>query len=248
MRLFVLHVVAVALFAAPAGAQQAQDEVRDLLEKAIKAQGGEALLSKHQAGTIKAKGTIEIAGAVPIEQTISYQLPNKFRDESMLNINGMEIRTVAVFDGKKGGIEVNGKKVDLGDKVDDALRNAAQLLPMSKLVPLRDKSFELSSAGEVQVNGKPAVGIRAVKKGQPDVTMYFGKSNYLLVKIEYRTVDIMSGQEVTEERIITEYKTVDGIPQPAKVLLNRDGKKLLEAEILEVRSLEKLDDGIFTVP
>ena len=52
---------------------------------------------------------------------------------------------------------------------------------------------------------------------------------------------------MSEERIVTEYgKNKDGVPVPKTVLVKRDGKKLLEAEILEVEMLESIDDGEFT--
>ena len=177
-----------------------------------------AYLSKHTAATVKAKGTIDVAGGADIVQEISTQLPNKLRDESTITINGMEIKTLTIFDGKKGVLEVNGKKLDLGAKLQDALREAATLLPIATLVPLRDKAYELSVVGEAQVNGKPAVGIRAAKKGQPDVTLYFDKKSYLLAKTEHRTTDFASGQEQTEERLITEYaKDADGRPTPKRL-------------------------------
>jgi hypothetical protein len=250
MRLIALPLVA-GLVVGLAGAQQSQDEARAILEKAITAEGGEAFLKKYQAATIKSKGTIDVPGLgnSEIVQEISFQLPNKFRDESTLDVNGMQLKLLTVFDGKKGFVEVNGQKPDLGDKLQDTLREAAQLLPVSSLVPLRDKAYELSVIGEAQVNGKPAIGIRAAKKGQRDVSIYFDKKSHLLVKVEHRTTDLMSGQELTQERIFTEFgKDEDGRPTPKRLVINRDGKKFLEAEIVETKHFEKLDDGMFMVP
>ena len=36
--------------------------------------------------------------------------------------------------------------------------------------------------------------------------------------------------------------------QPKKILMNRDGKKFLEAEIVELKVYEKLDDSEFKLP
>jgi len=243
-----LQIMAVGLFAGLAAAGQAQDEARAILEKAIKARGGEADLTKYKAGTIKAKGRIEILDGVDFSQEITYLLPGKFRDEMSMEIKGNQIRTVTVFDGTKGVLEVNGKKVDLGDKLTDPLKDAAAMLEAHRLVPLRDKAYELAPAGEVEVNGKPALGIRVTKKGQRDFTLFFDKGSHLLVKVEGRTVDVASGQEVTQERIITEYHKVDGRPQVKRILMNRDGKKFMEAEVTEAKEFEKVDEGQFKLP
>src|SRR5437660_1549913 len=86
MRLLTLQIIAVGLFAGAAGAGPTQDEARAILAKAIQAQGGEEALTKYQAGTIKAKGHIEILGGFDFTQEISYQLPNKMREEVSFEI------------------------------------------------------------------------------------------------------------------------------------------------------------------
>ena len=58
----------------------------------------------------------------------------------------------------------------------------------------------------------------------------------------------MSGQEITEERFITEYQELNGQKVAKKVELQRDGKAFIELEILEVQMLEKLDDSEFARP
>ena len=57
-----------------------------------------------------------------------------------------------------------------------------------------------------------------------------------------------SGEDVAEERIILEYQDVNGLKSAKKVLINRDGKKFTEAEVLDVKFLDKLDDAEFVKP
>jgi len=92
---------------------------------------------------------------------------------------------------------------------------------------------QLSALGEIKVEGKPAVGVRVASKGHKDVNLYFDKQNGLLVKIEHRTVDFQSGQEVNEERVLTEYKDVDGRKLPGRVEV-RYGDKVYA--VLDVNS------------
>jgi len=98
------------------------------------------------------------------------------------------------------------------------------------------------------VEGKAAVGVRVASKGRKDISLYFNKETGLLAKVEHRTIDPMNGNEITEERIITEYTKTDGVPTPKKVTVNHDGNKYMEVEILETKRLEKLEDSEFAKP
>ena len=247
MRLCAVPLAAATLFVGLAGAQEGQNEARAIVEKAIKAHGGEAHLTKRTAATLKTKGRIEIMGGFDFTQEMRYQLPDKFRDDLEFEIMGVQIRSTTIYNGGKATLQVNDKKVDL-PKLADEIKEGLSLIQAGRLVPLRDKAYSLSVVGDSDVNGKPAVGVRISKGGQRDVTLYFDKKTSLITKMERRAIDLMSEQEITEERIITEYRKVDGVPQPMKMILNRDGKKFMEAEIVEMREHEKLDDSEFKLP
>jgi hypothetical protein len=92
------------------------------------------------------------------------------------------------------------------------------------------------------------VGVRVSSKGHKDINLFFDKNSGLLVKVEYRTFDLNSKQEINEERIITEYQNKDGLKVAKKAIVNRDGKKYIEAEVLEVKYLDDIDDTQFSKP
>jgi len=160
----------------------------------------------------------------------------------------MTISVETRVNGDKVSITANGNDVPMTDSIKAAMKDVQHVIKVARLSALvKDKGYELSSAGEAKVNDAPAVGVRVSMKGQKDVTLYFDKKTNLLAKVEHRTVDAMTGNEVTEERIITEYqKSPEGLPAPKKVVVKRDGKDYLTAEVLEFKFLEKLDDSEFT--
>ncbi len=229
-----------------AGSVRAGDDEKAIVEKAIKAHGGEEKLTKFKGGTMKAKGKADTpAGEIEFSQESAYMLPDKVKEVSEFEVMGKKVKTVMLINGDKASIEVNGKDVPLKDELKESIKEGIQRLQIARLVPLRDKKFELSLVGESKVLDKPAIGLRVSAKGMKDVNLYFDKKSGLLVKVEARTLDLMTGQEVTEERIISEYKTVDGMAVPQKVIVNRDGKKYLELSIEEAKFLEKVDDAEF---
>jgi len=232
-----------------AGVIRAEDDPKAIVEKAIKAHGGAEKLMKYKASRMKGKGKVDTpVGELEFTQESAAMLPDKIKEVSEFEVMGQKVRTVTLINGDKASIEANGKEVPLKDEIKDAIREGVKQLQVARLVPLRDKKFELSLVGETKVLDKPAVTIRVVAKGMKDVNLSFDKKSGLLVKVEARKLDPMNGQEVTEERIVSEYKTQDGMAIPQKVLINRDGKKYLELTIEEVKYLDKIDDSEFSKP
>jgi len=250
MRAMILSLVSFGLFLAGSSALQAQDDLRAVIDKAIKAQGGEERINKHKAGTSKSKGTVDVQGmTIDFTEEASFHLPNKVRSAQQLDIMGNPVKIIVGFDGDKAWLNVNGKDIDMMlDKIADLMHEQIYLSEVTRLTTLKDKKFELSSLGEAKVQDKPAVGIRVVSKGHRDINLFFDKESGLMVKIEHRTVDLNTQQELNEERIITEFQDKDGVKEPKKAIINRDGKKYIDVEILEVKYQDDIDDTQFSKP
>ena len=240
--------VAVLIAASP-GVRAADDDPKAIIAKAIKAHGGEEFLTKNKAARAQNKGKISIPGVGDAEftQELAYMLPDKVKDSLELSIAGQKIGVVTIMNGDKISIEAAGKAVEITDSIKTAMKDVTYIMAMSRLTPLlKDKGYELSIFGEAKVEDKPAIGVRVAFKDRKDVTLFFDKKTGLLAKIEHRTLDSGTGNEVNEERIILEYKNnKDGIPLPKKVLVKHDGKTFLEAESVEFAFLETIDESEF---
>jgi hypothetical protein len=242
---------AVVLVACAPAARAADDDPKDIVAKAVKAHGGEEFLTKHQAvqGKEKGKITLPCVGDVEFTEESSYMLPDKFRQTFEMEVMKQKFRFMILVADGKTSVEAtaNGQKIDVGDNIKDAFKDVPHVLRVGHLAPLlKDKGFELSLIGEDKVEGKKVVGVRVTMKGQKDVSLFFDKETWLLAKMEYRSTDPSTGNEINEERFITEYeKNKDGIPLPKKTVVKHDGKQFLESELVEMKYLEKLDDSEF---
>jgi hypothetical protein len=240
---------AIGLIALGTNLRAADDQPKDVIAKAIKAHGGEEFLTKNKAAISKGKGKITIPGVgnVDFAQETAFMLPDKLKESLEISINGQNLSLITLVNGDNYSIEANGTAVDLDDTMKETLKNVSHMLKLGRLVALTtDKGFELSLIGEDKVEDKPAIGIRVVCKGKKDINLFFDKVTHLLVKLEYRTNDPFTKNEINEERIIAEYsKDKDGVPKPKKVIVKHDSKTFLELEISEVEFLEKLDDSQF---
>jgi hypothetical protein len=246
-RLLTASLSAVVLLAF-APSVRAADDPKEIIAKAIKAHGGEEFLTKNKAAQLKSKGKINIPGAGELDYTqdAAYMLPDKFRDTMELKVMGQNLTVLTLINGDKVTLELNGMDIPGADKVKESMKTMGHVLHVARLVPLKEKGFELSLIGEDKVEGKKVVGVRVSKKDHKDVSLYFDKETGLMAKMEFKSVAPGTEMEVTEERIIMEYeKTKDGIPFGKKILIKHDGKTFLEGEVTEIKHFEKLDDSEF---
>jgi hypothetical protein len=229
------------------GAGAADSDVSAIIDKAIKAHGGAEKLALEPPIHTKGRGTINVGGGTDFTVESTMQ-SGKIRGVVQMSIAGQEVTLITVFDGVKAWQKVNGEtKEQAGDLLDDARENA-YVARLRRLAFLKDKSLELSPLGEAKVNDRPAVGIKVVSKGHRDVNLYFDKESGLLAKTTRRMLDATTQQEISEEWIVQERQEVDGMKVPRKILLNHDGKKFMEAEIVEVKFLEKVAPDEFAEP
>ncbi len=251
MRRTLLPLLAAAVLVGPAAADPAPDDAAiAVINKAIKAHGGEEALTKYKAVQASSKGKITLPGVgeVDFTQEVATMLPDKVKETMHLDIDGKQITIVTLMNGDVVSIEAAGKDVPITDEIKMALKEAQYLMKVVKFVPLlKDKSYELSLIGEDKVEGKPVVGVLVKSKDHKDVSLFFDKETGLLAKLEHRTAERTTGKEVTEERIVVSYgdKGKEGIPLPKEVLIKHDGETFMKAEVVEASVLESLDDSTF---
>ena len=217
MRSSVVLTLIVSGFLGFVGNASADAETQALIEKAIKAHGGQEKLSAEKTIQSKTKGTLEILSGLPFTQEITIQAPKQLKEVMDLDINGMKITVTTVFNDGKAWIVANGKEIEVTDKLMEELKEGVYKAEVMRLINLNDKKYDVSSLGEVTVNDKKALGVKVASKGHRDINIYFDKETGLIAKVEGQALDSMTMQEVAEERIITEYQDVDGHKVAKKV-------------------------------
>lgn len=220
-----------------------------ILDKAIKALGGEEKLAGIKATSMKSKGKLIFDGN---ENTFDLQSTNKGLEHShgefQGEFGGMKIVGVTVLAGNKGWRKFND--MDPMEMDENALANEKhnhhlQVLPMA-LQTLKKKEFKLEAAPEEKVKEKPAVGIK-VTVGDKHFHVYFDKESGMLVKM-IATVAGFDGAEFVQETYYSDYKDVNGVKIAHKVASHRDGQPFIEQTIEEFKILDKVDDKLFDEP
>jgi hypothetical protein len=240
--------VTAAVVVVPARADE-QTEARKVIDKAITAYGGAEVLAKH-ALTTKMKGKFYGLGeAIEYTGTVYGHPPDRCRIELKMTVMDKPFRFIQAASGGKGWLSVNGMVQDMPKEVLAEFMEALYLQEVSQLVCLTGKEYKLSLLGEVQVDKRPAVGIRIERKDRRDINLFFDKESGLVVKSERRVKDPMAGeQEFTEVSYLRDYRKVGSALIPFKTEVKRDGKPYLDGQTVEFTASDKLDDGLFVKP
>ncbi len=247
---FVLPITVFCCAAVLGSAARAEDETRAIVEKAIKAHGGAEKLAKQKKAALqsKGKGKVHQLGGIDITMEVLAQ-DGKARQIIEGEVANTKFKQIVLFDGKKIQIFINGMEIKLGDKkTDEEIREKVYAEKLTGLVFLKDKGIKLSLLGEVKVKDRPALGVRVSSEGHRDVNLFFDKEKGLLVKTEMRNIDLQSGEEKTEEKILSDYKEFDGFLIPKHITVLHDGKENVTLEIEEAKVVDSLDEDTFTKP
>jgi hypothetical protein len=250
MRTYCFLTALVVLSFARAASADDNAETKPILDKAIKALGGEERLGKIKALAWHRKLKLLPPPDTRLTSTerCYVQSPGRFRYE----FEGEEPvnkrhQTVTVVDGNRGWKMKYGRTEELDKKeLAHLKRHLAFELSMRTLQPLKDKAIKLSPAGEAKVDNRPAVGIQVTSPGEPVYWVYFDKVSGLPVKhMEKESVD---SQELISATLFGDYKEVEGIKVAMKLSHRLDDSFDYEEEIIDLKFLDKLDDKLFAKP
>jgi hypothetical protein len=231
---------------------QADDQAEGLalIDKAIKAAGGEDKLTKLQSVTWKAKGRVEDDNAqitFVLEGTM--QAVDKHRLEAEATRDGMTMKGVLILNGEKAWQQDNNRNEEVPEEVAKLITGVFRALRSAQLLtPLKDKAYKLSPLGEVKVGDRPALGVKIMHAEQREFDVFFDKETGLLSKCGMRVPDRPGGQEVDWEFLFSEFKDIEGLKHFTTITMQREGKKLFVMELSEVKPQEKVDESLFAKP
>src|ERR1043166_5554028 len=217
------------------------DDARAIINKAIKAGGGEKKLAAFESTIMKEKGTYYGMGdGHAYTSVIHMKRPDK-----------MKMEIVGVFtlcvDGEKGWTKSDKGVTDMG-KDEIASQQIGQKAGwIMSLLPLKEKEYTVKVEGKAKVNDMDTTIVQVSRKDYPTVSLYFDSKTDHLVKSKFKTMSSEQKKEVTAEFYFSEFKAVDGATMPHRMVLKHDDKLYVEADVTEMKAA-KLDDKVFAKP
>jgi hypothetical protein len=250
MKRFLGAALAVSFVCVTGGLSRADDkDATPILDKAIKAMGGEEKLSKITAYTTKVKGTISFGGNDnEFTAKATHEGLDHYRSEFEGKFGDNDVKGTTVLNGDKGWRKFGENDMELdGDAVTNEKRTIYLSMVPSLIVLAKSKGFKTEAAGEEKVGDKPAAVVKVTGPDTKDFKLFFDKESGLPVKM-VATVVGFDGNEFTQETTYENYKDFDGIKKATKTEAKRDGEKFVSTELTEFKVLDKVAPDTFAQP
>jgi hypothetical protein len=241
--------IAVVLGAPGMAARAQEPRPEEIIDKAIRAHGGEEKLAGLSAFTVKERMVYPDAAAWDTQ--IVVQLPGRYRSERTVSSGGKSSTSLIVFDGEQGWMKMN----DVVTPYPRALFASfwKYTIPYEgprSILRLRARqknpACQFTTSGEGTVEGRPAVGLRMKLEGGPEEAWYFDKQTGLLLKKEQRTKRF-EGEDNVVETLYGDYQNFEGFPMARKVTSQRDGKLSYTTELIDFH-VASTSEGAFAKP
>lgn len=224
-------------------------DAKAVLDKAIKALGGEEKLGKIRAFTWTSKVTITFGDNENVLTSVSTSEGlDRYRAEVDGEFNGNPFTAVVVLDGDKGWRKFGDMVMEMdADSVANEKRTLYLQAASSLVVPLKGNGFKVESDGEEKVGDNPADVLKVTGPDGKDFRLFIDKESGLPVK-QVATVAGFMGEEFTQETTYGGYKDFDGVKRATKAESKRDGMPFVVVEIQEFKVLPSTDASTFAEP
>lgn len=239
-------VVAEAAPTAAATAPTAPITIDDLLTKMIAAYGGEENLRKHKSSLATVEVDLENQG-VMAKGTISARAPNQSASEMTFTALGKKLGSMnSYFDGTGGGEMVSfapaetysGKRLEdikAGSDFYDVLnwKKNYQKITFKKMGKVGDEEVYIIE--------------RKNEKGTP-VTDYISTKSFLVLRRDSIVANETAGIELPQTEQFSDYRNVDGVMVPFKLVSNNIANGDIVVRILDLKFDVDIPDTVFHKP
>jgi hypothetical protein len=249
-RFHVAILVSVFVFCSGRMVSADEKDIQAILDKAVKALGGEEKLTKIEAAVWKGKGKIIIGDNQEHEftsQTIAQGF-DRFRSELDVDgVFGRQLRMLAVLNRDKVWLSVGGMALKPNHALAGLKRSAYLALIPITVVPLKGPGFKVQAAGEEQVAGEPALVTKVTCPDGSEMAISFDKNSGRPVKAVGK-VFALDDREVMQETTYSVYKNFGGIHVATSLEVKIDGKPYRRQELTEFKVLDKVEPSTFSTP
>lgn len=237
-----------------AGEKSDDERLKRLVEKVLKAHGGEDTLGGIKAFTLKLRDAKPAGKAGTTEYFV--QLPDRFRMENGTERDAAkDIHIILGPDGVRNWKKQTDGKITevryLGlEAPPEYWLDYVKFLGPRKVLRLKDHDYQLKLLEEIKVCDRPAIAIELTKSAPQfkiSLKMYFDKESGLLVEEENVLQKSMT--------LLSDYKQIDGVMVPSltreahDVEIGRGVARMSnKQELVEFKVVEKLDAKLFEQP
>ncbi len=240
----------VVVVGAPAFASNAladDKEGKEILQRVMKAVGGERSLARFKAPMLWMERGRYYGGGGGEGRPFVAQYAARWPDWYRQEIEGAFAITAS---GKKAWVSraAGGVQKLAGARLAERLKRVRAAWAR-RLFPLTDKSYKLSRIDGVEVDGRATVGLKASHSDGRDIKFFFDEKTYLIAKIEMEVLTSGDGAaSISSEAFFTDHRYFGGVKMPSKMKLLYDKKLYVETETVDYKIFATVDPGLFKEP
>jgi hypothetical protein len=243
-------VVAALALVVGTAAVRADDQavIQRIVDKAIKAAGGEAKLKKFRA-TVWRNHCLVYGPAGVVESAGEYALDtlDRYRSDVTTTDHGRTSRRITVQCGRKCWVSDNGNTVAVSKSyLKGVMAGNFSVVMANNPANLKNHALKLSLVDPIKIGDRLAVGLMVVHPKGPVVTLYFDQEKGLVLKAV--SSDFEGGRRVVHETVYTYHREVQGVWIPFKASTFENGRLASEMQLLEIRMKDRLDPKLFARP
>lgn len=238
-----------------ASATVARADVKDVLDKAVDAYGSKEDRAKYKGEKSTYTGDMALMGSTITVEGTNTTAKGKARSDVDLTVGGQKLKIKQVSDGTKAAIVVTVGTTEMKPPVSDAqqdeLKLTAYMTEIMTIDGLRDeKRFTVKALPDEEVDKKKAdvLEVMVVPLGKT-LKLYLDKETHLVTMV--RREGLIPGDPSEKkgqlETRLSEYKKIDGLMAPMKIVVTVDGADFLTAKVTDHTHLEKVDDKEFAI-
>jgi len=256
MRLAYLLILPLILWF-PAAALRADDppaKAKELLEKALRAHGGETAMVKLLTAEWSGRGLAYRNGdeehAIPFYADWQAALPSRCRYVFKFRGLGANLPVITALDGDKAWRSYGDTRggEDLVEKRLKEEQEDAYALYVARLVPLLSGDFKLTPLPIGGREGRYVLGLKVEQAGHRPNYLYFDKRTGYLSHQERTVYDVEQHKELLQTTTYQNFKPLGGAILPQSHTIKRGGKLFMELEISKVEPKQALDEKLFIKP
>ena len=228
-------ILILALMSAPGYSQT----TKDILAKYIEAQGGAKALAAVKDTTVN--GTMDITQMGMTGTLTMYQKePNKMR----MDIEVMGMLITQAFDGEVAWMvnPATGATEQMPENMTKEFKR--QALGNGALLNPEKFGIKYDFTGKEKIDDKEYLVLTQTTAEGHVTTIWIDPATYLAYKTKGKTLGD-TGEEVTAESILGDYKKVDGVIMAHSMTTYRDGQEYVRITLTKVAFNSGLEDSFF---
>jgi hypothetical protein len=220
---------------------ESERKAKEILQQAVEALGGYAYLRVEDM--VRSGRTFQLRGD-ELKATGNVQIFEKFPSKTRQEIGSQDL--VQINTGDKGWkIEYKNVKEQSPEELADFKVTQKHNLDHILRFRLNEEGMRFRYLGKSQLDLDQVEGVQLIDKSGDKVKIYVSVSTHLPSKMEFQTPGRGNRWTSDDERIFSNYHTVQGIQVPFSTFRYANGYKVSELQLVSVEINRQLDDSLF---